>query len=101
MGDGQGGGAMIALLKWLCVALGFAAFVNGWYREHRFIDSWLSEHSDLPLTTRWRLSATALFSRSLSDRCRILRRDVLVAYAFFLLAVVAVAAASQFDTPAH
>ena|SRR6266567_5843369 len=69
------------------------AFVVGFiasYYLNKFIEEWTEDHAASEGFTRWgRLSTTAIFSTSLSDRCSRRRRQVLIwATAFFVLVAV-------------
>ena len=76
---------MAALFKGICVVVTLIFFITVWYRQDRLMTAWLSENRHLPLTTRWRLSATVMWSRKLSPQCRELRRKDLIAEGGYLI----------------
>jgi hypothetical protein len=81
---------MKTIITMLGVALTVVAFAVGLiasYKQLKFMEEWTEDHaSDLALTRWGRLSTTAIFSKSLSERCRRRRRQVAVWWtAFFLL----------------
>ena len=77
--------AVISLLAKAILVLGFLAGVVVFYGQSKFNDEWSEDHAKaFRLTTRWRLSATAIFSVSLSTRCRRRHRRLIVATIVFL-----------------
>ena len=82
--------AVLPIAIRIVAILGFIAFFVGFYEQTKFIDEWMEDHAkSMRATTRWRLSTTAVFSRSLSERCRRRRRRLLFAMsAFWALLVI-------------
>jgi hypothetical protein len=81
---------MAGLLKAIAVVCSFAALAICWYQETKFASEWLEEHPEMPWTTRARLHVRAIFSRSLSERCRNRRRKVIISWLLFGITIALV-----------
>ena len=79
--------SLITILGGANTILAFVVGVVDSYHLNKFIEEWTEDHAASEGFTRWaRLSTTAIFSASLSDRCSRRRRWVLIwATAFFVL----------------
>jgi hypothetical protein len=84
--------SIITTLGGANTVLGFSVGLVAAYNMHKFIQEWTEDHAMSDGFTRWtRLSTTAIFSTSLSDRCRRRRRKVLIwTFAFFVVVGVQV-----------
>jgi len=84
--------SIITILGGANTVLGFSVVLIAAYNMHKFIEEWTEDHAKSEGFTRWtRLSTTAIFSTSLSDRCSRRRRKVLIwAFAFFVVVGVQV-----------
>jgi cell division protein FtsW (lipid II flippase) len=82
----------ISVLAPINTLLIFVVGFVGAYQEKKFTGEWIEDHAKSKgLLSRQMLSVTALFSVSLSERCRRRRRQVLLWTAiFFVLLVVQV-----------
>jgi hypothetical protein len=89
-----------AILATIAKILFFAtipAFVIFAYNQSRFFEEWTEDHAQsLGWTKRSRLSVTAMFSSSLSERCRSRRRKVGFALLMFLGTLSAVTLLSMY-----
>jgi hypothetical protein len=69
----------------IVVFIAVLALLLAAYHQFKFMEEWREDHAQsLSWTTRGALSTTAIFSRSLSDRCRDRRRRLLTAGAVFV-----------------
>lgn len=78
----------MSVLLTATVIAAFVCIVLMIYQQQKFFSEWREDNKHLSILTRERLSTTALFSRSLSERCRSRRRYVLLAWAAFFLTFV-------------
>jgi hypothetical protein len=75
---------ILSALVTVSTVLVFAVGFIGFYQQTKFIDEWAEDHANSMSTTRrWRLSATAIFSKRLSPRCRKRRQRLLLATCMF------------------
>jgi hypothetical protein len=81
--------AVLSIAIKIVAILGFIAVFVAFYEQTKFIDEWMEDHAkSMRATTRWRLSATANLSRSLSERCRRRRRRLQFAISAFAALLV-------------
>jgi hypothetical protein len=77
-------GRIISILLPINTLLGFAAVFIAGYHQTMFVDEWLEDHAkSAGFFRRQRLSVTAIFSPSFTERCRRRRRQVGIWTAFF------------------
>jgi hypothetical protein len=76
---------LLSTLGLVVTLLGFVVGFVGFYQLTKFHDEWQQDHAGtMGVWTRSRLSTTAIFSSSLSERCRWRRRRVLLVVAVFV-----------------
>lgn len=77
------------MINMLGIALTVAIFAVGLvaaYQHQKFGEEWTEDHANDVAFTRWtRLSTTAIFSRSLSERCYRRRRQVVTWWVVFFV----------------
>lgn len=84
--------SILTILGGAITVLGFSVCLIAGYHMNKFIEEWTEDHAKSEGFTRWtRLSTTAIFSTSLSDRCSRRRRKVLI-WVFAFLVVMGVQA---------
>jgi cell division protein FtsW (lipid II flippase) len=81
---------VVSVLGLINTLLLFAVALVGAYQQTMFVQEWLEDHAKSEgFLRRQMLSVTALFSNSVTERCRNRRRQVSVwTYAFFVLLAV-------------
>ncbi|ANV99985.1 hypothetical protein LMTR13_07115 [Bradyrhizobium icense] len=79
--------SIITILGGASTVLSFMVGLIAAYNMHTFIEEWTEDHAKSEgFMRRTRLSTTAIFSTSLSDRCSRRRRKVLIwTSAFFVI----------------
>jgi hypothetical protein len=81
---------VLSVLLTMVTILFFAAVLVAFYQQSKFIDEWLQDHAaSISITRRWRLIPAAIFSTSLSERCRRRRYSLLLVWSalFVLMAI--------------
>jgi hypothetical protein len=80
---------ILSSLVTMATVLLFAAGFVGFYQQTKFIYEWIEDHATpMGATTRWRLSTVALFSKSLSQRCRKRRQRLLFVVCTFVALMI-------------
>ncbi|MFH1345156.1 MAG: hypothetical protein ABIL01_28720 [Pseudomonadota bacterium] len=79
---------MITILGFALTVAIFAVCFVAAYQQQKFGEEWTEDHANDVGFTRWmRLSTTALFSKSLSERCYRRRRQVALWWAAFFVLI--------------
>lgn len=87
------------LIRNTAFIFGVITFALAWYQHTLFIKEWREDIGDVPFSTMWRLSSIALFSRSLSERCKKRRNKVAAYYYLFFLLTITIAIADSYMSP--
>ena len=76
---------LLSTLGLIVTLLGFIVLFVGFYQLTKFHDEWQQDHAGaMSVWTRSKLSTTAIFSSSLSERCHWRRRRILLVTAVFV-----------------